>query len=153
MVVTERSLAVAERGLDAGDSDRGCVEHEAGFEAQDSVAKSGEHAVATSVGPGATEMGGAIDFDNEASRGSQEVGDIATGEGNLATERDPELATREQPPERGFRGGWRVTHGVRTLGEECLAFLVELGLAHEDLRLGSRPDAFHRRKMRDGPRG
>ena len=86
-------------------------------------------------------MGGAIDLDHEPSGGSEEVGDIATGERDLATKRDPELATREQAPERRFRFRGRVAHGVRTLGEECLAFLVELGLAHEDLRLGSRPDA------------
>ena len=47
-------------------------------------------------------MPGAIDFDEQAHRGSQEVGDVAAAERHLATKRDAELAAGQQPPESSF---------------------------------------------------
>ena len=60
-------LAVGERGLDAGDSERWLLEGEASVEPQDAVAKPGEETVPTGIGLGATAVRGAIDFDDEPS--------------------------------------------------------------------------------------
>ena len=60
-------LAVGERGLDAGDSERWLLEDDASVKAQDAIAEPGKDAVATGVGLGATAVGRAIDFDDEPS--------------------------------------------------------------------------------------
>ena len=60
-----RSLAVGDRGLNAGDGERGLPEDEASVEPQDAIAEAGKDAVPTGIGLGATAVRGAIDFDDE----------------------------------------------------------------------------------------
>ena len=72
---------MSERCLDAGERDEGLTEDGGGFEAKHPVPVPGEGAVTACVRAGATSVTSAIDFNDEAHRGSQEVGDVATVRG------------------------------------------------------------------------
>jgi hypothetical protein len=91
--------------VDAGDGHGWVVKHELGFEALDTVAEPDEGAVAAGVGPEAAEVRPAVDFDDQAGGGSEEVGDVATGNRDLAPQAKPTscelpLASIPKPPAR-----------------------------------------------------
>jgi hypothetical protein len=67
--------------------------------------------VSEGVEPGASEVDGAVDFDDEAPGGAEEVGDVANDD-DLATEGDAELGATECGPEELLGECWVVPEMV-----------------------------------------
>lgn len=67
--------------------------------------RAAEFQIAARIGAALAGVNGAIDFDDELAAGSAEVGDELSRDGDLAAERDAELAILERGPKSSFRVG------------------------------------------------
>ncbi len=131
------------------------VADEGVVEPEDADAEAGEDAVAAGIGGGAKFVIIAVDFDDQASGGSEEVSDEAACERNLTAEGDAELAAREAGPEQSLAGGHLIAHATSALSEERAAMGGGAGASRHG-RAEARGDCRAQpdwRRPRDAPGG
>ncbi len=114
-------------GPDSSDSGRQVVHHLLGSEPQHVIAGSSERAVSAVVGRLPPCMIRAVDFDDEAHFGSEQVGDEPPEQRHLPAKRDAEAPAADGFEQARFGRRGSMAHVRRPLGEQ--ASMLRAGVA------------------------
>jgi hypothetical protein len=113
-------LRLVEGGAGEGEGGGEVGSDEVGWDVEDAVAGALELTVADGVETDAVGVHAAVDFDDEAARGADDIRDVAADD-DLAPEGDPKAAAPKLGPEELLRGRWVVPQVVRTSFELAAA--------------------------------